>query len=169
MVRDPLRSLTRIVGQGAASLPFVEEETEALSAAAFSDIFGDAGLDPVVAMAFAKVMVEAYGPADIYQPLWEALGHTGEVQLSELRKLDWAPIRELFPELVEQVRGPRASQKPRAQPPRPRGNARGRPDRPDRSDRPDRPERQGRPSSSLASDQMKTSPMTRARPPKKKP
>jgi hypothetical protein len=122
LVRDPLVSLNRIIGRGDAGLPFVDDATGRLSAAAFSDVMTESGMDPVVSMAFAKVIEEAFSPRDLYQPVWEALGHPGEVDLALLRRQDWTPLRAQFPELLppaadegatEQVR----SVKPRAQPP----------------------------------------------------
>lgn len=99
LVRDPLVSVNRIVGRGDEGLPFVDPDTGKLSAAAFGDVLGDSGLDPVVSMAFAKVVVEAYEPKELYQPVWEGLGHEGDVDLEALRREDWTPIRRLFPEL----------------------------------------------------------------------
>ena len=121
LVRDPLVSLNRIIGRGDTGLPFVDETLGKLSAAAFSDVLTETGLDPVVSMAFAKVMEEAFAPRDLYQPVWEALGHPGPVDLDTLRREDWTPLRAQFPELVlaadqaatEQVR----AVKPRARPP----------------------------------------------------
>jgi len=122
LVRDPLVSLNRIIGRGDAGLPFVDDTTQRLSSAAFSDVLTESGLDPVVSMAFAKVVEEAFTPQDLYQPIWEALGHSGPVDLDTLRREDWTPLRGEFPELVqvaidegatEQVR----TVKPRARPP----------------------------------------------------
>src|SRR5688572_15778417 len=122
LVRDPLVSLNRIIGRGDAGLPFVDEATGKLSAAAFSDVLTESGVDPVVSMAFAKVIEEAFTPQDLYGPVWEALGHAGEVDLDTLRREDWTPLRAQFPELIavsledqatEQVR----AVKPRARPP----------------------------------------------------
>ncbi len=122
LVRDPLISLNRIVGRGDTGLPFVDDALGKLSAAAFSDVLSESGLDPVVSMAFAKVIEEAYTPHDLYQPVWDALGHEGAVDLETLRREDWTPLRAQFPELMslpledrptEQVR----AVKPRARPP----------------------------------------------------
>lgn len=121
LVRDPLVSLNRIVGRGDAGLPFVDEDLTKLSAAAFSDVFAEAGMDPVVGMAFAKVVEEAFTPQDLYQPVWEGLGHEGEVDLDRLRREDWSELRAQFPELglpvderpTQQIR----SVKPKAKPP----------------------------------------------------
>jgi len=88
----------------------------------FSDVLGESGLDPVVSMAFAKVVVEAYEPTEIYQPIWSALGNEGDVDLDALRKADWTPLRREFPELsgtlppdLEPTR--QVPVKPRAKPP----------------------------------------------------
>jgi len=101
MVRDPLASLARIVGWSATGLPFVDLDGS-LSNAAVTDAFLRAGLDPIVAMAFARVVVEAYTARDFYQPLWEGLGHKGPVDLRALAQLDWSPLRAQFPELASQ-------------------------------------------------------------------
>src|SRR5688572_4861677 len=122
LVRDPLVSLNRIIGRGDAGLPFVDEATGKLSAAAFSDVFTESGLDPVVSMAFAKVIEEAFTPQDLYQQVWEALGHPGDVDLALLRREDWSSLRAQFPELVQRVIDDGATEqvpavKPRARPP----------------------------------------------------
>lgn len=95
MVRDPLASVNRIVGKGDEGLPFVDPDTGHLSAAAFADVLSTGGVDPVVALAYAKVVVEAFEPSDIYQPVWETLGHEGPVDLEQLRRLDWTPLSSL--------------------------------------------------------------------------
>ena len=100
MVRDPLVSVNRIIGKGDEGLPFVDPDTGTLSTAAFSDVLGESGLDPVVSMAFAKVVVEAFEPKELYQPVWEGLGKEGDVDLDGLRKADWTPLRRAFPELA---------------------------------------------------------------------
>jgi len=122
LVRDPLVSVNRIIGKGDEGLPLVDPDTQTLSTAAFSDVLGESGLDPVVSMAFAKVVVEAYEPTEIYQPIWSALGNEGDVDLDALRKADWTPLRREFPELsgtlppdLEPTR--QVPVKPRAKPP----------------------------------------------------
>ena len=123
LIRDPLISMNRIVGRGDSGLPFVEEESGRLSTAAFGHVLGESGLDPVVAMAYAKVVTEAYEPQDLYQPIWAALGQSGAVDLDALRRLDWSPLRAQFPELgglhtdVTAVTQAAVPIKPRAQPP----------------------------------------------------
>lgn len=120
LVRDPLVSLNRIVGKGDEGLPLVDAEMGGLNVAAVSDTLGQSGLDPVVAMAFAKVVVEAYTPEDLYQPVWEGLGHEGDVDLEVLRREDWTPLRKVFPELAvpaDQAPTRQVRVKPRAQPP----------------------------------------------------
>ena len=77
LIRDPLVSMNRIIGRGDAGLPFVDEDNGKLSASAFGHILGEAGLDPVVAMAYGKVVAEAYEAKDLYQPVWEGLDQTG--------------------------------------------------------------------------------------------
>jgi hypothetical protein len=122
LVRDPLVSVNRIIGRGDTGLPFVDATTGALSPAAFSDVFGEAGLDPIVGMAFAKVVAEAYTPADLYQTVWEGLGHSGPVDFETLRREDWTPFRNQFPELFPMTADQRpteqvAALKPKARPP----------------------------------------------------
>ncbi|MCA9554503.1 MAG: hypothetical protein KC933_30995 [Myxococcales bacterium] len=118
MVRDPLVSVNRIIGKGDEGLPFVDPDTQTLSVAAFSDVLGDAGLDPVVSMAFAKVVVEAYEPKDLYAPVWKALGNEGELDLETLRRADWTPLRQLFPDLAaDQLPTRQVAVKPKAQRP----------------------------------------------------
>ncbi len=123
LVRDPLVSMNRIVGRGDDGLPFVDAPTQTLSVSAFGHVFGESGLDPVVAMAYAKVVAEAYEPKDLYQPIWEGLGRGGDVDLETLRRLDWTPLREKFPELkklhadVTAVTQAAIRTKPKARPP----------------------------------------------------
>ncbi len=97
LVRDPLTSLNRIIGRGDSGLPFFDEETKQLSPIAFGNLLTDIGLDPVVAIAYAKVVVEAFEPKDLYGPVWEALGQKGPVNLDTLRRMDWSPLRADVP------------------------------------------------------------------------
>lgn len=97
LVRDPLVSLNRIIGRGDAGLPFFDDDTKALSLIAFGNVLTDSGVDPVVAMAYAKVVVEAYEPADFYGHVWTALGKEGPVELEALRRMDWSPLRANLP------------------------------------------------------------------------
>lgn len=99
MVRDPLISVNRIVGKGDEGLPFVDPDSGRLSTAAFGDVLAETGMDPVVSMAFAKVVAEAYEPPDLYQPVWESLGKDGAVDLEALRREDWTPLRRAFPDM----------------------------------------------------------------------
>ncbi len=101
IVRDPWVSYGRIVGRGGADLPFVSEEEDKLSPAAFASVFMDAGMDPIVAMAFANVMVEAYGPKDFYSGLWKLLKLEGNYESQKLRAVDWQPLRDLYPDLLQ--------------------------------------------------------------------
>lgn len=126
LVRDPLISVNRIVGKGDEGLPFVDPDTQTLSTAAFSDVLSEAGLDPVVAMAFAKVVVEAYAATDLYAPIWTALGNPGAPDLEALRRADWTPLRALFPDLAADQQPTRqVAVKPRARPPGPSGRGDG--------------------------------------------
>jgi hypothetical protein len=120
LIRDPLVSMNRILGRGDSGLPFVEDDSGELSPPAFASMLSDAGLDPVVSMAFAKVVAEAYTPEDLYQPIWNGLGHEGKVDFDALRREDWSPVRTHFadllpPDLRATVQVP--AQKPRARPP----------------------------------------------------
>jgi hypothetical protein len=93
MLSDPLVSVNRILGVGGTGLPFYDEEKGRLSELAFTSALAEAGLDADVALAFAKVVVEAFEPEDFYQPVWLALGRTGDIDLEALRQLDWSPLR----------------------------------------------------------------------------
>ena len=123
LIRDPLISMNRIIGRGDAGLPFVDGDTGGLSSAAFGHVLGESGLDPVVAMAYAKVIAEAYEARDLYQPVWEGLGQSGDVDLDALRKMDWSALREQFPDLqplhsdVTAVTQAAVRVKPKARPP----------------------------------------------------
>ena len=122
LIRDPLISMNRIIGRGDTGLPFMDETGDQLSAPAFGHVLGESGLDPVVAMAYAKVVAEAYEPGDLYQPVWEALGQTGPVDLDALRRLDWSPLRASpdlkgLPTDVTAVTQAAVPTKPRARPP----------------------------------------------------
>lgn len=120
MVRDPLLSMNRILGKGDGGLPLLEEDSDGLSVAAVANILVDAGLDPVVSMAFAKVAAEAFTPDDFYRPLWKGLGHRGDVDYDVLRREDWTPLRAQFADLLPPDLRPTMqvpAQKPRAAPP----------------------------------------------------
>src|SRR6185503_4809555 len=47
---------------------------------------------------YAKVVIEAFEPRDLYGPVWKALGKAGPVDLDELRRMDWSPLRAGLPE-----------------------------------------------------------------------
>lgn len=125
LVRDPLISVNRIIGRGDEGLPLYDPETGRLSVTGFSDVLAEAGLDPVVAMAFAKVVAEAFEPAQLFEPVWRALGEEGDVDLEALRRADWTPLREAFADELPADERPdfddMATQtvraKPRARPP----------------------------------------------------
>ncbi len=93
LVKDPTHSVARILGEGDLGLPFHDPGTGRLSAAALAGVFAEVGEDPVVAMAFARVVVEACDPGEFYRPLWEGLGRTDELDLAALARLDFAPLR----------------------------------------------------------------------------
>ena len=122
LVRDPLISMHRIIGRGEGRLPFIHDEApDRLSAPAFGHVLGESGLDPVVAMAYAKVVAEAYQPTDLYQPIWEALGKEGPPDFEALYHMDWTPLRAALPdplpgpEVTAVTQAVRA--KPKARPP----------------------------------------------------
>lgn len=103
LVKDPWASLGRFIGPGTdAALPLVDRETGALSEPAFAQTFAEAGLDPVVAMAYAKVVAFGFTPFDFYRPIWMALGRPGAIDFGVLARLDWSSI---FPPLEEEPRG----------------------------------------------------------------
>ncbi len=116
LVRDPMVSLNRIAGRGEEGLPFLDAESGRLSAAAFSHVMNEQGLDAVVSMAFAKVVTEAWEPQEFYQPVWEGLGHKGEVNLDDLRRSDWSPLRKQVPELADVTADEAATQQVRVKP-----------------------------------------------------
>lgn len=93
LVQDPMSSVSRILGHGDLGLPFHDPETNRLSEIAVADAFAEVGMDPVVAMAYARVVVEMCEPADFYRPLWTGLGKRGEPDLGELARLDWTSLR----------------------------------------------------------------------------
>ncbi|MBK8013594.1 MAG: hypothetical protein IPK13_19850 [Deltaproteobacteria bacterium] len=97
LVRDPLISLARILGVGDERLPFVDDD-DRLSVASLGEVLADVGMDPVVGIAYAKVIQAAYEPEDLYQPLWEMLGREGRVQLRDLARMDLQSIRTSWPE-----------------------------------------------------------------------
>lgn len=98
LVRDPLVSFNRIVGLGTIDLPFYDGERGMLSLVAFASVLDEIGLEADVALAFAKVVVEAFDPEEFYLPIWNALGRTDPINLEELRRLDWTPLRENLPD-----------------------------------------------------------------------
>jgi hypothetical protein len=97
LVRDPLISLNRIIGRGDEGLPFWDEDAGKLSLLAFSSLLSETELDPAVSLAFAKVVVEAWEPQDLYGPIWKELDQEGPLDLDKLRKLDWTPLRSDVP------------------------------------------------------------------------
>lgn len=99
LVKDPLVSFNRIIGRGDGGLPFVDVEEGCLSSIGLASAFTDAGIDPAVATAYAKVVAEAYGPEEFYQEVWRGLGRTDPVVLDELTRMDWTPLRREFPEM----------------------------------------------------------------------
>lgn len=91
--KDPLASVNRILGRGDLGLPLHDPDTGRLSVTSLADALNDAGLDPVVAMAHARLFVEVVDPEDFYGPVWQALGGKGPVELDALAKMDWSVLR----------------------------------------------------------------------------
>lgn len=99
LVRDPMVSFNRIIGRGDGGLPFVDAEDGGLSAISLASAFTDAGIDPAVSTAYAKVVAEAFTPEDLYREVWRGLGRTEDVRLDELCRMDWTPLRSEFPDI----------------------------------------------------------------------
>jgi hypothetical protein len=90
--RDPVGTIRRIAGSDDGALPLVDGVSGTLSLPAVSVLLEGAGLAPMVALAYAKVVVEACRPEDFYRPVWSALGRSGPVVLGELREAEWATV-----------------------------------------------------------------------------
>ncbi|MBI4816098.1 MAG: hypothetical protein HY791_07570 [Deltaproteobacteria bacterium] len=80
-----LGSVSRLLGL--RGVPFLDPERK-LELVAFARVLSESGLRMDVALAFAKVMVEAYSAEDLYEPVWAALGQGGPIDWSKLPKLD---------------------------------------------------------------------------------
>lgn len=93
--RDPMASFERLTTEHLdGAVPLVDPRGPSWAVGSVARLFEDAGLDPVVAMAYAKVMVEMYEVEDLYGPLWRALGRTGAVDIEALAQLDWTSVLE---------------------------------------------------------------------------
>lgn len=102
LIKDPWASLGRFIGPGTdAALPLIDRETGTLSEPALAQTFAEAGLDPVVAMAYAKVVAFGFTPYDLYRPIWMALGRPGPIDFATLARIDWSSI---FPPIEEEER-----------------------------------------------------------------
>lgn len=99
LVTDPMVSLNRIIGRGDEGLPYVDPETEQLSSYSLANTFNEAGLDRIVAQAYANVVAEMVSPRRFYQPVWDALGLPGDFDLETLRLSDWSALRSGHPQL----------------------------------------------------------------------
>lgn len=93
LTADPLVSVNRILGLGDGGLPFYDDLLARLSEVDFALVFGEAGLEPEVAIVRARAVAEANGPATIFLPVWKALGQHGPLNLDALRRLDWTRLR----------------------------------------------------------------------------
>lgn len=90
-VTDPLLSFSRLLEDPLeAALPLVDRRARTLSSASTTHLLVDAGLDPVVAAAYAKVVIEVMTIEALYEPLWRALGRAGPLELETLAGMDWA-------------------------------------------------------------------------------
>jgi hypothetical protein len=92
-VRAPLDTLARLAGKGDGRLPLVDGVAGGLSAPAIAQVLEEAGLESIVALAYAKVVVAAYSPEELYAPLWALTGERGPVDLEALRRRDWTVLR----------------------------------------------------------------------------
>lgn len=97
LVSDPAASVSRILTAGYLGLPFHDPDTGGLSVALVADVLADVGLDPVVAMAYARVVVEVAEPERFYAPIWRALGQEGPLDLRRMADLDFEALREPTP------------------------------------------------------------------------
>lgn len=93
LTADPLVSVNRILGLGDGGLPFYDERQQRVSEVDVTAVLTEIGLEPPVALRFAKVVVEATDPEAWFTPLWAALGREGPVVFEELRQLDWSALR----------------------------------------------------------------------------
>jgi hypothetical protein len=98
LVRDPMASFQRLTGIAEGSVPFMNEDQGRLDEVALTRLFREVGLLPDVALAYAKVVVEAIEPEQFYQPVWEALGRPGRVDLETLKRLDWIELKDALEE-----------------------------------------------------------------------
>ncbi|MBI2375821.1 MAG: hypothetical protein HYV07_17645 [Deltaproteobacteria bacterium] len=80
-----LGSVSRLLGL--LRLPFLGEANK-LEVVAFARAFDLAGVPMDVALAFARVMVEAFSADDFYSPVWSALGQSGPIDWRRLASLD---------------------------------------------------------------------------------
>lgn len=99
LVGDPMVSLNRIIGRGDEGLPYVDPETGELASFSLANTFHEAGLDRIVAQAYANVVVELVGAEGFYRPVWDALALPGSFDLEALRLADWSALRAGHPEL----------------------------------------------------------------------
>ena len=93
LLKDPLSSFNRIVGKAEYEIPMYDDATGQLSVVAVASVLREIGLEVDVALAFARVVVEVASVSDFFQPVWAFLGGSGDVDLTALRKMDWAPLR----------------------------------------------------------------------------
>ena len=93
LVKNPMLSVSRILREDDIQLPLYDPGTRRVSAASMMQVLIEAGLEPAVAMAFSRVVVELCEPEDFYRPVWKALGRTDEVDLRTLARLDWSVLR----------------------------------------------------------------------------
>lgn len=83
LASDPQGSIARIVS-GAPELPFIDRSTGELSVVGFAELFATVGVDPVVSMACARVVVEMHSAESFYAPVWRALGRKDALDFETL-------------------------------------------------------------------------------------
>lgn len=83
LVSRPEGSLARILSVD-EGLPFLDASSGQLSVVGLAELFATVGVDPVVAMACARVVVELQSPESFYAPAWRALGREEPIDLADL-------------------------------------------------------------------------------------
>lgn len=88
---SPEGALARLVAPPSQeNLPFLDEdEPERLSVVSFAEVMAVAGVDPVVAMASARLLVELNDAEALYGPLWQACGEGGTFHPTALAQKNW--------------------------------------------------------------------------------
>jgi hypothetical protein len=100
--KDPMASFERLTGISGGGLPFLNDDTGRLDEVALTLVLREADLDHDVALAYARVVVEAVEPKEFFGPVWLELAQTGTVDLGALKRLDWSPLN--VPDEAEQTK-----------------------------------------------------------------